>query len=202
MVYPTSPEIERSRWISGVSSFANLVNTIIEEIALFDISATVDAAEAPSNKAPEKAAVFLVHGHDDLAKTTVARFLERLDLDVIILHERASVGDTIIEKFERESSGVGFAVVLLTADDLGSAKESSTGLSSRARQNVVFELGFFVAALGRSKVVALREPNVEIPSDLAGVMYIAYEPNDSWKLSLAGEIRRSGIGVDMNKALP
>jgi hypothetical protein len=76
--------------------------------ALAGSSATpVVPASAHSKK------VFVVHGHDNEAKETVARFLERLALEPIILHEQANEGRTVIEKFEVHAN-VGFAVVLLT----------------------------------------------------------------------------------------
>jgi len=100
--------------------------------------------------------VFLVHGHNEAVRETVARFIEHLDLRVTILHEQPNRGRTIIEKFEDHSQEAGFAVILLTGDDRGGSKgqEPSTYLP-RARQNVILELGFFVGVLTRSRVCAL-----------------------------------------------
>jgi predicted nucleotide-binding protein len=145
--------------------------------------------------------IFVVHGRDEAAKQTVARFLEHLDLDPIILHERENRGRTIIEKLEGCSADVGFAVVLLTPDDVGAAKADKNRLKPRARQNVVFELGFFVAALGRGGVCALHKGNVEIPSDYEGVIYIPMDEAGAWKLELAKEIRAAGIDIDPDKLL-
>lgn len=86
--------------------------------------------------------VFLVHGHDNELKETVARFLEKIGLIPIILHEQASKGQTIIEKFE-EHSNVSYAIVLMTPDDVGNLKSNKGKLNQRARQNVIFELGYF-----------------------------------------------------------
>ncbi len=96
----------------------------------------------------------------------------------------------------------GFAVVLLTADDIGkpvSADDDS--ISSSARQNVTFELGYFIGRLGRKRVCALYEENVEIPSDYSGVLYIQLDNSGAWKLQLAREIKAAGIPIDMNLAL-
>lgn len=98
--------------------------------------------------------VFVVHGHDNEAKEGVARFLYKLGLEPIILHEQASAGRTVIEKFETYSHGVAFAVVLLTPDDLGAAAADVSNLRSRARQNVIMELGYFIGKLGRMRVCA------------------------------------------------
>jgi predicted nucleotide-binding protein len=142
--------------------------------------------------------VFLVHGHDDAVTTTVARFLEKLDLHVIILHEQPNMGRTVIEKFEAHAD-VGFAVVLLTPDDVGGL--ASTGqLNPRARQNVILELGYFIGRLGRSRVCALYIEGVEIPSDIHGVLYVPYDTANGWRVKLANEIKAAGITVDLNRA--
>lgn len=154
---------------------------------------------------PEPAAtghrLFLVHGHDQAVLQEVARFLERLDQDVIILREQANKGRTIIEKFE-DYSDVGFAVILLTPDDRGGpASATSEEQQSRARQNVILELGYFLGRLGRSRVCALYREGVEIPSDYSGVLYVKLDPEGGWRLQLAKELKAAGLPVDMNKAL-
>lgn len=144
--------------------------------------------------------VFVVHGHDEEAKQSVARCLERLELEAIILHEKPSRGQTIIEKFE-DYADVGFAVVLLTPDDVGAAKDDKGNLRPRARQNVVFELGFFVGSLGRQRVCALLKGDVEIPSDFAGVLWMPMDPQGAWCFKLVQEMRAAGLDVDPNKLL-
>ena len=143
--------------------------------------------------------VFVVHGQNEAAREKVARFLEHLDLKPVILHEEANKGLTIIEKFEAEADAA-FAVVLLTADDVGGrAPIDRADLKPRARQNVIFELGFFLAKLGRQRVCALREEGVEIPSDYAAVIYVELDPPAAWKLALAKELQAAGLSVDLNK---
>ncbi len=141
--------------------------------------------------------IFLVHGHDEAVKHSVARFLEKLGFQPIILHEQPNRGQTLIEKFEANSD-VGFAVVLLTPDDVGRVV-SDKKLNPRARQNVILELGYFLAKLGRPRVCALYKNMVELPSDVDGVIYIAYDDSGGWRVKLANEIRAAGISVDMNQ---
>lgn len=139
--------------------------------------------------------VFIVHGHDELAKQTVARFLEKLKLEAIILHEKSSGGRTIIEKLEHYTE-VHFAIVLLTPDDIGGLakdKENPDKLSFRARQNVVFELGYMIAKIGRSNVCALLKGNVEKPTDYDGVIYISMDENEGWKQTLVRELKAVNI---------
>ena len=95
--------------------------------------------------------VFVVHGRDDGTKQTIARFLETLGLKPVVLHEQANIGRTIIEKFE-EHAQVGFAVVLLTPDDVGAFRDDKNKQKPRARQNVIFEFGYFIGKLGRKRV--------------------------------------------------
>ena len=139
--------------------------------------------------------VFIVHGHDDLLKTEVARFIEKLGLEAIILHEQASSGNTIIEKIE-EYSNVGFGIVLYTPCDVGAKNEKSPNLQTRARQNVVFEHGFLIGKIGRRNVCALVKGSIEKPNDISGVVYVSTE--EEWKLNLAKELRNSGYIIDMN----
>lgn len=140
--------------------------------------------------------VFVVHGHDDEAKEKVARFLDRLRLEPIILHEQANEGRTVIEKFEVHAD-VGFAVVLLTPDDVGAPASEPKDLKSRARQNVVLELGYFLAKLKRNRVCALYKKGVEIPSDYQGVLYVELDSAGGWSIKLAQELSAAGIPIDL-----
>src|SRR5262249_17157379 len=118
----------------------------------------------------------------------------------IVLHEQANQGRTVIEKFEKHAD-VDFAVVLLTPDDLGHAVGAPDEAKPRARQNVVFELGYFVGRLGRSRVCALHKGDVEILSDYDGIVYVSMNDPQGWRLLLAREIKAAGIDVDLNKAV-
>lgn len=149
-------------------------------------------------KAPLSRKVFIVHGHDDGAREAVARFLERIGLEAIILHEQANQGRTVIEKVEAHGN-VGFAVVLLTPDDEGSIKGGKS--EPRARQNVLLELGYFIGRLGRDKVCALKRGELEIPSDFAGVVWEQMDTNGGWKHSLARELVAAGHVIDWNKVM-
>lgn len=144
--------------------------------------------------------IFIVHGHDEALKEKTARFIEKLDLKPIILHEQPNKGRTIIEKFEDYTSKIGFAVILLTPDDICTYEEKGEKIEEkRGRQNVVLELGFFAGAIGRKRICVLHSEDVKIPSDYDGVVYVPIDKNDAWKLSLAKEIKEAGILVDLNK---
>src|SRR5690606_4322311 len=158
---------------------------------------------SPKNKSPQQnqivtkeldfSKVFIVHGHDELLKTEVARFIERLKLEAIILHEQASEGKTIIEKIEKYSN-VGFGIVLYTPCDVGAVKTESDKLKPRARQNVIFEHGFLIGKIGRENVCALIKGDIEKPNDISGVVYIS--TFQDWKLEIAKELRNSGYIID------
>ena len=140
--------------------------------------------------------VFIVHGHDSGIKESTARFLQKLRLNPIILHEQPNSGNTIIEKFEKYAT-VGFAIILLTSDDEGKSKKVSE-LKPRARQNVIFELGYFFGKIGRSRVCALYEEGVEIPSDYKSILYIKLDDAEGWKRKLTQELINAKMDVDIN----
>lgn len=142
--------------------------------------------------------VFIVHGHEHGVKEEVARFIEKLGLEPIILHEQPNKGRTIIEKFE-DYADVHFAIVLLMGDDFGKAKEDSKDLRLRARQNVILELGYFLGKLGRDKVCAVYENGVEIPSDYSGVLFVPLDKSGKWKFDVVKELKAAGFDVDVNK---
>jgi predicted nucleotide-binding protein len=140
--------------------------------------------------------IFIVHGHDDSMKLDVARFIEKLGFEVIILHEQANAGLTIIEKIEKFSD-TGYGIVLYSPCDVGSKNEKGATPKLRARQNVVFEHGYLIGKLGRNKVAALVKDEIELPSDTDGVVYISYDDAD-WRFKICKELKNAGYKVDMN----
>lgn len=151
--------------------------------------------DGTASLAPE---VFIVHGRNAGPKEAVARFLEKLDLKPIILHEQANSGRTVIEKIEAFGN-VGFAVVLLTPDDFGGLAGEDP--KPRPRQNVVMELGYFLGKLGRGKVCTLALGEMDLPSDWRGVIDEPYDDLGRWKFTLARELKAAGYPVDLNRAL-
>jgi predicted nucleotide-binding protein len=208
---PTLQEI-RAKYAEGKATVIAVLEGIIEGFiedtedfasigASYMPAAQIASAAATSinkNLAPSRK-VFVVHGHDETTKIMVARFLEKLDLEAIILHEQANKNRTIIEKIEAHRD-VAFAVVLLTPDDVGNVAVDSENLNPRARQNVIFELGYFMGYLGRDKVCALKKDEVEILSDYDGVIYTSLDKHGAWKTQLAKEIDAAGIEIDFRKA--
>jgi predicted nucleotide-binding protein len=164
--------------------------------------ANVRSAQQSSGKYSNR--VFVVHGHDNSMKNELARLLERIGLEPIILHEQPDRGQTVFAKLNDEMSDVGFAFILLTPDDLGTVTTDQQSLHPRARQNVVFEHGLFTARLGPARVCAIRVGDVEIPSDLQGVLYKFIPLGGAIRsiaLELAAELRAAGYDVDVNRLL-
>jgi predicted nucleotide-binding protein len=149
-------------------------------------------AVAPVAKSQPTNKVFLVHGHDDATLNAVALFLRTIGLDPIILRQRPNSGRHLLTKFREESEGASFAVVLMTPDDEGGIA-GKTERHLRARQNVVFELGFFIGKLGPANVAALMKGNVEKPSDFHGIGYIEFDDLGRWKNDLARELHHAGV---------
>ena len=151
----------------------------------------IDALHTSSRK------IFIVHGHDGGARDAVARTVSELGLDPVILHEKPNQGATLIEKFEKNAD-VGFAIILLTPDDEGRAKKEKS-LSERARQNVILEMGYFIGRLGRDHVMVLRKGDIEMPSDVVGVVYEPLDDGGAWRFKLGKELQAAGYDVDLNK---
>lgn len=141
--------------------------------------------------------VFIVHGHDNETKQEVARFIQNIGLEVIILHEQASGGRTIIEKIEHYTSEADFAIVLYTPCDKGrGAMETTIPARDRARQNVVFEHGYLMSKLGRQHVCALVKGDIETPSDISGVVYTEMDIAGAWKISISKELLACGYSIE------
>ncbi|HXW29838.1 MAG TPA: nucleotide-binding protein [Xanthobacteraceae bacterium] len=161
---------------------------------------TIEAAMLPVKSGPAARKVFIVHGHDEAAREMVARYVQKLGFEPIILHEQASRGRTVIEKID-DHSDVGFAVVVLTPDDVGARKGEESKLQNRARQNVLIELGYFLGKLGRSRVSALKRGNIEVPSDFEGVVYVPFDEAGGWKNELGRELQAAGFEIDWNTVM-
>jgi energy-coupling factor transporter ATP-binding protein EcfA2 len=199
----TPDSVFERAFMEGVKSAQAIIRSAVREFEDYELQSPggglqsgemlqSEAAERPSRR------IFVFHGHDNEMKEAVARFLERLGFDAIILYERASGGDTIMEKVERNFD-VQYAVILLSPDDIGAVNNKPGELQPRARQNVVLELGYFIGRLGRSGVCAVVNGPLEIPSDFDGVVYVPYKGED-WKIQLVKELKHRGFAIDANKA--
>ncbi|WP_312218970.1 nucleotide-binding protein [Brevundimonas sp.] len=169
-----------------------------------DYRSYVEARMKPVNSSRQSSdfdttKVFIVHGHEEAPREMVARFVESLGLEAIILHEQRNRGRTVVEKLEAFSD-VGFAVVLFTPDDVGRAITEDKD-QPRARQNVVLELGYFMGKLGRGRVCAIRKGDIDWPSDYAGVVYTSFDEAGAWKKALAEELDEAGYDIDFNAVM-
>ena len=162
-----------------------------------DVSGISDEAKFVEKKvnSTRKKKVFIVHGHNDALKQEVARIIEKQGIEAVILSEQVNQGKTIIEKIE-ENADVGAAICLFTGDDCGKVKDANSE-NLRARQNVVFEAGYFMGKLGRKNIILIASPDIEIPSDLQGVVYTNEK---SWQIDVLKELKAIGYAIDFNKA--
>ena len=194
-------------YLEGMDKSLNSLERIRERLERFDEPSHTPQHTSGNKEVSDNSPrtfgdeVFIVHGHDNEAKETVARFVEKFDIKATILHEQANKGQTIIEKFEREASNAGFAIVLLTPDDVGAPKDHEDKLQPRARQNVILELGYFLGALGRECVCVLYKEGVELPSDIHGILYVPMDSFDGWKQKLAKEMKQAGLPINPEKLL-
>lgn len=147
----------------------------------------------------KKKSVFLMHGHDIEMREIVARFIEFLLLQAIILQERAG-HMPVIHKLKKYGD-VAFAIGLLSPDDMGAPAAQPCEMRPRARQNVWFEMGYFIGRLGLDRVCVLIKSDVEIPSDYDGVTYIVMDEAGGWKIALARELMQAGLPIDPARLL-
>ena len=181
------------------------LDSIIERLELIPLSsaaatAAIHLSEAPPAQVRSKR-VFVVHGRDEVAKTSLEVFLHEIGLEPVVLHRQADEGMTIIEKFEKHSD-VGYAFILLTPDEVAymAAEEDKVDgeriKEFRARPNVIFEFGYFVGKLGRSRVCCLYTGNVSLPSDVSGMIYKRYERSiEEVAYSVIKDLKASGYTV-------
>lgn len=148
----------------------------------------------------ENKSIFIVHGRDHAMRGEIQSALRGLGLPTVVLDREHDQGQTVIEKFIKEADRCEYAVVLCSADDegrlrvKGRAKEAPTRL--RARQNVVLELGYFLAKVGRENVFVLHpEESIEQASDFSGVVYQTYDKAGLWKAKLVRELKKAGFKI-------
>ena len=192
-----------------IKRLMNHMRSDIERVDLMgcDIQEVTMASMEPKKVSQE---IFIVHGHNEEMKQTVARVVSQLGLKPIILHEQPNGGKTIIEKFERNVEDINFAIILLSADDLAASVRDLNGvkedelhqhLEKRARQNVVFEMGYFAGKLGRANIFFLLQDGVAKPGDLDGIVYTAYDNARAWRFELVKELKNAGYKVSADQVL-
>lgn len=196
-LFPSGPSHIVHESKAEIKSKFEYLDSILERLPLipYDINKSTNKNMVYNSKR-----VFVVHGHEENLRLRVENFLLRLGLEPVVLFKEPSEGKTIIEKIEKESCDVCFAIVLYTACDLGNDKllvKTMGDLHKRARQNVVFEHGYLLCKLGRGRVCALVEEGVERPGDMDGVVYI--ETSGNWQLQVLQELKAAGIQVDATK---
>jgi predicted nucleotide-binding protein len=170
-------------------------------------SANESIAEYPAQNAanqlnkvvPESKSVFIVYGHDKASRDSLELMLLRIGLQPVILANMVPNGNTVIEALI-EHSEVRCAIVLLTPDDEGHPTNVVAKKRFRARQNVVLEMGMFLSKLGRSKVIILHKGDLELPSDINGLIYLPYKTDvQEVKSKLAGSLQKIGFNIDIEK---
>lgn len=203
MTYPTTINVEHITWNEGQRRLINLLSTAKKELELFESEAIENKVNIEQSTSLTSKRIFVVHGHDNEMKLDVARTIEKLGLEAVILHEQDDEGKTVIEKFETNSIDCNFAVILLSPDDYAYKRtEDAPDGKYRARQNVILELGYFVGKISRKNVMSLVKNDstgdLEIPSDLAGLVYTEYDQHGGWKQKLFRNLVACGYELDAN----
>jgi predicted nucleotide-binding protein len=190
-------------WDAGDASSADSASTSTPVIVAARDKATSATQSKPANSATRKEvpvvanSVFLVHGHDVALRERVSNRLYRWGLEPIVLADKANAGHTLVEKFEKHAATATFAIILASPDDVGAAKGDASNLQPRARQNVILEMGYFFAHLGRGHVAVLNG-GIEKPSDIDGLVYIPAAAPD-WEAQLGRELAAAGYALDWTR---
>lgn len=179
--------------ILSYKEHAKDITTTVFNRMLAAILAKPNSTLTQSVKKADHAKVLLVHGRDHLARDIAIKFLEKIGITDILLHEHIRGEKTLIEKLE-ENINIGFAIVLYTPTGLE--------LKPRAQQHIVFEHGYLTAKLGRRKVCALIKSNVETPLQCNGVIYVPLDAQNAWHQTLTNELTRAGYQLDMKMVNP
>lgn len=182
------------------------LDSIIERLELIPLGAVAQSSASASisesiSAQPRSKKVFVVHGRDEIAKTNLEVFLHEIGLEPVVLHRQADEGMTIIEKFEKHSD-VGYAFILLTPDEVAylaseeAKPDTERNKELRARPNVIFEFGYFVGKLSRSRVCCLYTGSVSLPSDVSGMIYKRYERSiEEVAYSVIKDLKASGYAI-------
>lgn len=181
------------------------IDSIIERLELIPLTnaaAPMATQENIPHRPPAKTnKVFVVHGHDEIAKTNLEVFLHEIGLEPVVLHRQADEGLTIIEKFEKYSD-VGYAFILLTPDEISYIKadeskdDDARQKEYRARPNVIFEFGYFIGKLGRSRVCCLYTGDVSLPGDVSGMIYKKFANSiEEVAYSIIKDLKASGYAI-------
>jgi predicted nucleotide-binding protein len=146
----------------------------------------------------ENKRIFIVHGRNTVMKDKVSGLLGRLKIDFVILENESNNGATIIEKFVRNARQCGFAVILFSADDVARLKDDENNYRKRVRQNVILELGYFLAHVGRENILILHEygQDIEKPSDFDGIVYEPFDEHGAWKHKVIKELKKTGLFIE------
>ena len=183
--------IDNNSIISHSKSVIDITNKVLSEVKEELNKTKRESSKTEPNFSNRK--VFIVHGHDEKLKLEVETFIYKLGLEAIVLSEQVNNGRTIIEKIE-EYTDVGYGIVLYTPCDIGGTKDTSyEKMKPRARQNVIFEHGYLIGKLGRDRVCALVDGDIEHPSDINGIVYISYQ--DQWQYKIIEELKSIGYKV-------
>jgi predicted nucleotide-binding protein len=138
--------------------------------------------------------VFIIHGHNEAALTNLKLLLRGLGVNPVVLKDEAASGLTIIEQFELRARDCSFAFAFMTPDDDMHGRKDSATPKWRPRQNVLIEIGWFMARLGRTQIVLLSQGDIEVASDFGGILYLKFQ-NDVMELApqIAARLRQTGL---------
>lgn len=159
-----------------VQEFARIVRQAIIRIERSPDIVIRAATQTNRRTESDPKKVFIIHGHDEAKRRELEATLStQFGLVPIVLADQPNAGaNTIIEKFEHYAPKCSFAFALFTPDD-----QVTIGGSPylQARPNVIWELGWFCAKLGRTNVMLILKDGTEVFSDFSGIIQHRFKTN-------------------------
>jgi predicted nucleotide-binding protein len=173
------------------------------ELATPDAVTPAEPDDPPRPATAQAHRLFLAHGRDERWKEAVAHLLAHAGAEeVTILNDHPEERVKLLEHIGEQPGGSRYAIVLLTADDIGAMRLESAEepyFTTRASQRVVFEMGFLIAALTPGRVCVLYEDGVELPYELTGISHVRLDLAGTWQPKLLLALCRAGFDYDLNR---
>jgi len=176
----------------------NYESEILDDVDLRDrVGGAGVGGQKGSSKKSNTKNILIVHGHNDSVKDKVASFISKLGIEPIILNEQINRGQTLLEKFE-EYSDISVAIIIFTNEDMGNNNDESE-YEKKARQNMIFEVGYFLGELGDRNMIVIAEQGVILPSVLEGYDYFKMDSEEKWKKDIAEKLKdMKRFNIDMS----
>jgi predicted nucleotide-binding protein len=130
----------------------------------------------------------------------VREALREMGIETALWDDQFEVGQPFIAIMDQVLDKCSAAVMVLTPDDQVLRRGDTHPV---ARDNLVYEIGLFHGRHGRNRTFVLATGGLHLPSDLAGIVYLRYDPGHLE--STINQLRRELLNVSVtspNQGIP